>query len=38
MVDLNVDKRVHLSELLAKIPEKLYDNFDEVAEALEAVM
>jgi uncharacterized protein YecE (DUF72 family) len=38
VVDLNVDKRVHLSELLAKIPEKLYDNFDEVAEALEMVI
>jgi hypothetical protein len=38
VVDLTVDKRVHLSELLAKIPEKLYDNFDEVAEALEMVI
>jgi hypothetical protein len=24
--------------LLAKIPEKLYDNFDEVAEALEMII
>ena len=38
VVDLAVDKRVHLSELLAKIPEKLYDNFDEVAEALEMII
>jgi uncharacterized protein YecE (DUF72 family) len=38
VVDLNVDKRIHLSELLAKIPEKTYNDIDEVAEALEAVI
>jgi hypothetical protein len=37
VVDLNVDKRVHLSELLVKIPKKTYNGIDEVAEALEAV-
>jgi uncharacterized protein YecE (DUF72 family) len=36
VVDLNVDKRVHLSELLLKIPEKTYNDVDEVARALEA--
>ena len=38
VVDLNLDKRIHLSEMLAKIPEKTYDGIDEVAEALEAVV
>jgi uncharacterized protein YecE (DUF72 family) len=38
VVDLNMDRRVHLSELLAKIPEKTYNDIDEVAEALEAVV
>jgi uncharacterized protein YecE (DUF72 family) len=38
VVDLTVDKRVHLSELLMKIPEKTYNDIDEVAEALEAVI
>jgi uncharacterized protein YecE (DUF72 family) len=36
VIDLTVDKRVHLSELLAKIPEKTYNGIDEVADALEA--
>jgi uncharacterized protein YecE (DUF72 family) len=38
VVDLAIDKRVHLSELLAKIPEKTYNDIDEVAEELEAVV
>jgi uncharacterized protein YecE (DUF72 family) len=38
VVDLSIDKRVHLSELLAKIPEKTYNGIDEVAKALEAVV
>jgi hypothetical protein len=38
VVDLNVHKRVHLSELLAKIPEKTYNNVDDAAEALEGVV
>jgi uncharacterized protein YecE (DUF72 family) len=38
VVDLNVDKRAHLSELLSKVPDKTYNSVDEVAEALEAVM
>lgn len=38
VIDLNADKRVHLSELLAKIPEKTYDNIDEVVNTLEAII
>jgi uncharacterized protein YecE (DUF72 family) len=38
VVDLTVDKRVHLSDLLLKIPPKTYNDIDEVAEALEAVI
>jgi hypothetical protein len=38
VVDLSLDKRVHLSELLAKIPEKTYNGIDEVADALEAIV
>jgi uncharacterized protein YecE (DUF72 family) len=37
-IDLAVDKRVHLSELLSQVPNKTYNSVDEVAEALEAVM
>lgn len=36
VVDLSLDKRVHLSELLSGIPEKTYNGIDEVAAALEA--
>ena len=35
VVDLTADKRVHLSELLAKIPEKTYNGLDEVIQMLE---
>jgi uncharacterized protein YecE (DUF72 family) len=35
VVDLKLDKRVHLSELLVKIPEKTYNDLDEVVQALE---
>lgn len=38
VIDLNVDERVHLSELLLKVPDKVYDSVDEVAQALEVVM
>ena len=38
VIDLTVDRRVHLSELLLKIPEKTYNSIDEVAEVLEAVV
>ena len=38
VIDLTLDQRVHLSEYLAKIPEKTYNSVDEVAEVLEAVM
>jgi uncharacterized protein YecE (DUF72 family) len=37
VIDLNVDKRVHLSELLSKVPDKSFGSVDEVVEALEAV-
>jgi hypothetical protein len=35
VVDVTLDKRVHLSDLLSNIPEKTYNNIDEVAAALE---
>jgi len=35
VVDLTAEKRVHLSELLAEIPDKIYDNLEEVVRALE---
>ena len=38
VVDVTLDKRVHLSELLAQIPEKTYNGVDEVVEALEGAM
>lgn len=38
VIDLTLDKRVHLSELLSKIPEKTYNNVREVAEELEAFL
>jgi len=38
VIDLDFDHRVHLSELLAKVPDKKYNNADEVAEALEAAI
>jgi uncharacterized protein YecE (DUF72 family) len=38
VIDLTVDKRVHLYDLLLKIPEKTYNGIDEVADALEAIV
>lgn len=38
VIDLTVDKRVHLSELLSKLPDKMYENVNEVSNALEAVV
>lgn len=38
VVDVTLDKRVHLSELLANIPEKTYSSVDEVAAALRRFM
>ncbi len=38
VIDLTLDERVHLAELLANVPDKKYNSVDEVAEALEAVM
>jgi uncharacterized protein YecE (DUF72 family) len=37
-IDLTIDKRVHLSELLSKVPDKSYGSLDEVVDALEAVV
>ena len=36
VIDLKSDKRIHLSELLSKLPEKAYHNVDEIAKDLEA--
>jgi uncharacterized protein YecE (DUF72 family) len=38
VIDITLDKRVHLGELLANIPDKTYISVDEVAEALEGVV
>jgi len=38
VVDLTSEKRVHLSDLLSKIPAREYTNLDEVVTALEAVI
>ena len=35
VIDLTTEKRIHLSELLSKIPEKTYNNVQEVLRALE---
>ena len=35
VIDLTVDRRIHLSELLSKIPERIYSNIDEVIQTLE---
>ena len=38
VVDLTPQERVHLSDLLAKIPEKTYNSIDEVAAELERIV
>ena len=38
VIDLTAEKRVHLSELLANVPEKTYTSLDEAVSALEAVL
>lgn len=38
VVDVTLDKRVHLSDLLSRIPEKTFSSIDEVVAALERVM
>jgi len=38
VIDLSVNKRVHLADLLANIPDKIYNSIDEVARALEEVI
>jgi hypothetical protein len=35
VIDLETDKRIHLSELLSKLPEKTYYSVEEVAHELE---
>jgi len=35
VIDQESDKRIHLSELLSKLPEKTYHNVDEVVQELE---
>jgi len=36
VVDLTADKRIHLSEILTKVPEKTYRSLDELVQAMEA--
>jgi uncharacterized protein YecE (DUF72 family) len=38
VIDLTIDNRVHLSDVLCKIPERTYRSLNEVECALEAVM
>jgi uncharacterized protein YecE (DUF72 family) len=38
VIDLSFDKRIHLSELLSKVPDKSYGSVDEVIGALEVVI
>lgn len=38
VIDLAADKRVHLSDILQRIPDKIYGNLAEVVRALEAVV
>lgn len=38
VIDLTAAKRVHLSDMLLKIPGKTYNNLDDVVTALEAVV
>jgi uncharacterized protein YecE (DUF72 family) len=38
VIDLTVDERVHLSELLSKVSDRSYGSVDEVVDALEAVI
>lgn len=38
VIDLSADKRIHLSDVLDKIPEGTYRSLNQIATALEAVM
>jgi uncharacterized protein YecE (DUF72 family) len=38
VIDLSADKRIHISEVLGKIPEGTYRSLNQVATALEAVI
>lgn len=35
VIDLTADKRIHLSELLLKLPERTYDSLEELVQSLE---
>jgi uncharacterized protein YecE (DUF72 family) len=37
VIDLTSEKRVHLSDLLSKIPEKTYNSLSEVVQSMEAI-
>jgi uncharacterized protein YecE (DUF72 family) len=38
VIDLTLDKRVHLTEILVNVTDKTYNSVDEVVAALEAIM
>ena len=38
VIDLTTEKRIHLSDLLAKIPENTYASVDEVVQAIGAIL
>jgi hypothetical protein len=38
VIDVATDKRVHLSDVLSRLPERTYHSVNEVAEALEALL
>jgi len=38
VIDLTTDRRVHLSELLSKLPERTYGSLEEVVDSLKAVL
>lgn len=38
VIDLTLDKRVHLAELLVNVPDKTYNSVDEIAKAIEGDM
>jgi hypothetical protein len=38
VIDLSVEKRVHLSEVIEKLPDKTYSNLEDVIEELRAVL
>jgi len=38
VIDLTADKRIHLADVLSKIPERTYRSVEEVASELKAVI